>query len=260
MVPGAGRTRAYAPAMAPPGTVRRGPTVSDRVLSPRARRLIGATVVLVLAAGGCGDGDDDDQAADGRATTTTSTTEPAPTSTSTSSTTVAAATTPTTTATTATTPSSSTTSRPFEGGTEQVEIPLPSTTQEVVAHTDLAVTSAGGEERIAFGFDGSLPGVVVEYVEPPVRKSGTGDEVAVEGAALLGIRFEPASSARIDGEDVTRTYTGPERVAGTGGAVAEVVQIGNFEAVYEWVAGLGQQVPFRVEVDEATVTVVVPAG
>lgn len=259
MVPGAGRTRAYAPAMAPPGTVRRGPTVSNHVLSPRARRLAGATVVLVLVAGGCSDdGDGDDQAADGR-TTTTSTTEPAPTSTS--STTVVAATTPTTTATTTTTTASSTTSRPFEGGTEQVEIPLPATTQEVVSHTDLAVTSAGGEERIAFRFDGSLPGVVVEYVEPPVRKSGTGDEVAVEGAALLGIRFEPASSARIDGEDVTRTYTGPERVAGTGGAVAEVVQIGNFEAVYEWVAGLGQQVPFRVEVDEATatVTVVVPA-
>jgi hypothetical protein len=132
----------------------------------------------------------------------------------------------------------------------------------VVAHTGLTVTSGGGEERIAFEFDGALPGVVVEYVEPPVRAAGSGDEVAVEGDALLSIRFEPASSARVDGEDVTRTYTGPERLAGAGGAVAEVVLTGDFEALYEWVAGLGAEVPFRVEVDDAadSVTVVVPAG
>ncbi len=247
--------------MAPPGTAQRGPTVASRVLSARARRLVGATVTVVLAAGGCSGGDDD-EAADGRTTSssTSTTAEPAPTSSS--STTVATATTPTTAATTTTTAASTTTSSPFDGATQRVEIPLPATTHEVVAHTDLGVASGDGEERITFGFDSFLPGVVVEYVERPVREAGSGDEVAVGGDAVLGIRFEPASSARIDGEDVTRTYTGPERVPGTGGSVVEVVQIGNFEAVYEWVAGLGAQVPFRVEADEATatVTVVVPAG
>lgn len=242
-----------------PGTSSDDPTAGDRRPARRAvRRALrcgaGAVVVALLAAG-CGDDEDDAVEQEGSAATTTSTTAEEPASTSTT-----AAAPPSTTSTTVAT-SITTTSRPFEGSTARVELPLPASTQEVVSHTDLTVTSGGGEQRITFGFNGALPGAVVEYVDRPVREAGSGDEVAVAGEAVLSIRFEPASSAVLDGEEVTRTYTGPNRVAGAG-TVLEVVRTGDFEAVYEWVAGLGSEVPFRVEADAdaATVTIVVPAG
>ena len=216
-----------------------------------ASRWGAAVVVVALLAAGCGDDDDEALDQEGSATTSTSAGEPTTTSTT------AATSTTTTTAATSTT----TTTRPFEGSTARVELPLPASTQEVVSHTDLTVTSAGGEQRITFGFDGALPGAVVEYVDRPVREAGSGDEVAVAGEAVLSIRFEPASSAVLDGEEVTRTYTGPNRVAGSG-TVLEVVRTGDFEALYEWAAGLSSEVPFRVEADrdDGTVTIVVPAG
>ena len=38
--------------------------------------------------------------------------------------------------------------------------------------------------------------------------------VEVEGTAFLQIRMEPAASADLSGEEVVRTYTGPDRVRG----------------------------------------------
>ncbi len=256
-VPGAERGRPYDPAMPLSGTSPGDPTATDRRAgrraARRARRCGAAVLVVTLLAAGCSDDEDEAVEQEGSGATTTSTTAEEPTSTTTTA--------PTSTTSTTAAPSSTTTTRPFEGSTARVELPLPASTQEVVSHTELTVTSGGGEERITFGFDGALPGAVVEYVDRPVREAGSGDEVAVPGDAVLAIRFEPASSAVLDGEDVTRTYTGPDRVAGAG-TVLEVVRTGDFEAVYEWVAGLGSEVPFRVEADSAaaTVTIVVPAG
>ena len=247
-----------------PGTASADPTATDRCAARAAARAAarrGAAVAVVfgaLLAAGCGDGGDGDDGAEGlEGSTTTTSASPPGEATSTTTTTSAP---PSTTSTTAT-PSTTTTTRRFEGSTARVELPLPASTQEVVSHTDLTIRSAGGEERITFGFDGALPGAVVEYVDRPVREAGSGDEVDVAGDAVLSIRFEPASSAVLDGEEVTRTYAGPNRVAGAG-TVLEVVRTGDFEAVYEWAAGLGSEVPFRVDSDPeaATVTIVVPAG
>lgn len=212
--------------------------------------------VAVLAAVSCsGDGDGEEQVVrDLEATTTSSTL--AETTTTTTAAPVRSEPEPTTSTTAA-----PTTTQPFDGGTEPVVIPRPATTQDVVAHTGLRVEETGGEARLTFSFDGVLPRVDVRHVERPVRQAGSGEEVAVAGDAVLAIRFEPASSARFDGEEIQRTYAGPDRVAGAGTAT-EVVRTGDFEALYEWAAGLTSRVPFRVEVDEAaaTVTVVVPAG
>ena len=210
---------------------------------------LAATVTMAMTSAGCGD--DDDEVVSEEATTTT-TGEGAGTSTSTTTSAVATTSTSVTTTTTA----------PFDGGTARVELPGPAATDGVVHHTELDVGSSGGEERVTFGFDGGPPGVVVEYVDGPVLESGSGFEVEVEGAAVLTVRFEPAAGARVEGEVVTRTYTGPQRVAGTGGTVAELVRTGDFEAQYEWAIGVASEVPFRVETSDAddTVTVVVPAG
>lgn len=241
----------------------------DRMAPARhAARAVAVAVAaaLCLLAAGCSDGDDESSDADESSASTsssTSTTASTPSTTGGSTTSGPTTATTTTEAPATTTSSSTTTTVAFDGGTDRVEIPRPATTLEVVAHTELQVTGAGGEERITFTFEGSLPGVVVEPVERPVREAGSGDEVAVAGEGLLGVRFEPAASATLDGEDLTRTYTGPNRVPGpSGGNVTEVVKTGDFEAVYEWVVGLAGDVPFRVEVDGAgsTVTVVVPAA
>jgi hypothetical protein len=60
---------------------------------------------------------------------------------------------------------------------------------------------------------------------------------------MLLVRMENASAARIDGEKVTRTYTGPDRVAsaGTPSAVIEAVGVGDFEGVLTWALGLRQR-------------------
>ena len=209
---------------------------------------------MLLLVAACGD-DDDDVSAVPATTTSSSASER---STTTSSAPPSSTTTATSTTTT-TTPSPTT--MPFDGGTARVEVPRPATVTTTVHHTALDVTASGGEERITFTFDGGPPGVVVEYVDRPVRESGSGDEVEVDGGAVLSVRFEPAGGASVDGEQVTRTYPGPNRVPGAGGTVTELVRTGDFEALYEWAIGVTDEVPFRVEVDEAdTVTIVLPAG
>lgn len=159
---------------------------------------------------------------------------------------------------------------PFDGSIDQVVIPRPATTQDVVAHIAIvegaqaARGAAGGSERhLTFRFEGGLPGVTVRYLDRPVRAAGSGDEVAVAGGAVLGIRFEPASGARFGETGFVTTYTGPTRIGFADGApLNEAVRTGDFEAVYEWAIGLDAQVPFRVEADGDTgsITVVVPDG
>jgi hypothetical protein len=212
--------------------------------------------VVLLAAGtlavaGCG-GDDD--AATDDAAVTTSTTDGTTTSTTTTSTTAPTATTQPPASTTSAPTTTPTT--PFEGSIEPVAIPRPSSTTDAVAHLTLAVEAGSDDTRISFRFDGALPGVDVRYVDRPILEDGSGAEVDVEGQAVLSIRFEPAVSARFEGEQLVKTYTGEYRVAGAG-PVTELVRIGDFESVYEWAAGLTGEVPFRVDVDEATSTVAV---
>ncbi len=221
------------------------------VRPPVRSLLVGLGVALSLVLASCTDGGDGGDQVVGEPGSSTST-----------STTVAANTTTTadeeTTSTTAA-PPATTTTVPFDGGTDPVSIPRPATTEDVVAHTDLGITSAPGGERVTFGFDGALPGVEARYVERPVRQAGSGDEVEVAGEAVLAISFSPASSARFDGEDIVRTYDGPDRLEG-GGTVREVVRTGDFEALYEWVLGITSRSPFRVDFDEAasTITIVFP--
>ncbi|HEX2063226.1 MAG TPA: hypothetical protein VHE80_02260 [Acidimicrobiales bacterium] len=104
-----------------------------------------------------------------------------------------------------------------------------------------------GFDRVVFEFDGGPPGSNVGYVERPITEDGSGEPVTVRGAAVLEVRMEPGASARLSGEDVVLTYTGPKRLRPPGTAtVVELVQTGDFEAVLTWVVGTRARAPFKV--------------
>ena len=113
--------------------------------------------------------------------------------------------------------------------------------------TAVRVARQDGFDRVVFEFDGGPPGSRVEYVARPITEDGSGEEVTVEGAAVLQVRMEQAASARLSGENVLLTYTGPKRLRPPGTAtVVELVQTGDFEAVLTWVVGTRQRAPFKV--------------
>jgi hypothetical protein len=114
-----------------------------------------------------------------------------------------------------------------------------------VGHHD----DAGGSfDRVAFEFEGgALPGYQVEYAERPITEDASGKDVAVKGGAVLRVRMEPASGADTASPTppVRQTYTGPDRIAGPGAPVAEVVRSGDFESVLTWVIGTASENGFN---------------
>ncbi len=106
---------------------------------------------------------------------------------------------------------------------------------------------AGDHERVTFTFEGPLPGYRVEYTQRPLVEDGSGDEVAVEGEAVLSVHFEPASGADLSGDQLRMTYTGPRRIEANLAVVREVVRVTDFEANLDWAIGLAAEVPFRVQ-------------
>ena len=107
-----------------------------------------------------------------------------------------------------------------------------------------------GFDRIVFEFENGVPGYSVTYVERPITQDGSGDEVTVGGGAVLQVRMEAASGADLTSGTVRETYTGPERVAGAGGAIVEAVRNGDFEAVLNWAVGVTTKAPFKAYASE----------
>jgi hypothetical protein len=112
---------------------------------------------------------------------------------------------------------------------------------------DVRVAAQAGVDRVVLEFEDALPGYEVATTQPPLIEDGSGDEVRVQGDALLQVRFENAATARIAGERVVPVYTGPDRVrAGGTAVVTEVVDVGDFEGVVTWVIGLRRSSEVRV--------------
>ena len=187
-----------------------------------ARLVLVAPLLLVVA---CADEDADDNVIQSASTTT-----------------VAEGT------TTTTTEAATTTTTAFEGSTTPTS--APGVTSGVALLTDVQVADG----VVTFTFREGTPGFDVQYVEPPITEDGSGAEVQVAGSAHLHVRMEPASGVDLSGEEYEETYTGPERIAGTG-VIAEVVRTGDFEAVLSWVVGLDEQRPYRVEADASMLRV-----
>ena len=99
----------------------------------------------------------------------------------------------------------------------------------------------GGWDRIVFEFEGGLPSAEVEYVQSAVG-CGSGLPVAVQGQAILAVRFEPAAAHDDQGQLTIPSNTVP----GQGGVIVETKAYCDFEAVVQWAVGLKAKQPFKV--------------
>lgn len=141
-------------------------------------------------------------------------------------------------------------------------VSTPTTDRGLLA--SVAATNDGDVDRITFTFEGEgdVPGYRVGYVQRPIIQDGSGDEITVDGAAVLGVHFEPASGFDLSGEG-RQVYSGPNRLDLTTTVVVDVVRVGDFEANLDWAVGVdAADVPFRVRTEgrSVVVEVQVPAG
>ena len=121
----------------------------------------------------------------------------------------------TTTGTTVATDTTATTSSPVLEGAATDPVVVKGTSTDVSLLTDVRAAAHDGYDRLVFQFRNGLPGYDVRYVDRPVVADGSGDEVAVDGGAVLLIRMEPALDADLTQSSAPRTYTGPQRFTPT---------------------------------------------
>ena len=111
-----------------------------------------------------------------------------------------------------------------------------------------------GFDRIVFEFDADgLPQWHVSYIQAPVIHCGSGDEVAVAGAAWLQVRFNGANAHTEAGEGTS----GPARRTPGLPSLRELVRTCDFEAEVTWVAGVATQQPYRPRVLDAPARLVI---
>jgi hypothetical protein len=136
---------------------------------------------------------------------------------------------------------------------------------EIALLTDVSFEAADCVDRITFDFREDLqaaPGYTVEYrpADQALVEDGSGNRIELEGDAYLVVRFEPAATGDLSGEELVITYEGPRRFETDGRYVREVVKSGDFEAVLTWVIGVSEQRPFRVVESSSPPRLVVEVG
>jgi hypothetical protein len=210
----------------------------------RVRRTTVAITAVALIAAGCG-GDDDNGDAASPTVTAAATTSPAATSPPTSvSSTTATPTTAVAASTTRPVGTVPTTTVPFIGTTEATRVAAGGGTALLTA---VRSGVQPGYDRVVFEFDGTgLPGVEVAYAPRPIRADGSGDEVAIEGDAVLVVRMSPAAGVDLSTSTPIITYNGPQRLQPRQANVIEIVRTGDFEGVLTWAIGQRARTPYRV--------------
>ena len=126
----------------------------------------------------------------------------------------------------------------------------PESTPENAYLTGVHVSSSS----VSFVFT-SAPAQVRAGYEPRSRLSecGSGRHVPLRGGAFVVVNFQPSASAKINGEQVVPTYTGPKRLSGPG-PVLETAKTCDFEADLGWAVGVERRLPLSVSEDGDTVT------
>jgi hypothetical protein len=133
--------------------------------------------------------------------------------------------------------------------------------RETMYLTDVSADSAECTAKVTFDFDeGQAPGPGYEAVYEPAStakvEDGSGNPVEIDGDAFLVVRLSPAMTARIDGDQVTKTYTGPKRLPqDPDSAVRDVVKTGDFENMVTWVIGLDEKLPFSTTTTQSQLVI-----
>ena len=194
--------------------------------------------VLALALAGCGSGSNDNEAA-APATTPTST---SPTTTSTSPPSMQ------TVPDCMPSPSASTSPQKSPANANRETMYLESVT-------------TGADEctaKVLFGFEEQAPGPGFEVSYQPADtakiEDASGNPISIDGDAFLVVKLNPAMTAKIDGDQVTKTYTGPRRIAGSD-PITEVVKTGDFEGVVTWVIGLDSKRSFTTKASDSQLAI-----
>lgn len=133
---------------------------------------------------------------------------------------------------------------PEGAATTPVSVPRPN--MEPTGLVGVRTARHEGFDRVVFEFDGALPGYDVQYAQRPITEDGSGNEVAVDGAFVVMVQMDPASTVRFTDSGYEELYTGPDRIPGAGATVTEVVEVGDFEARSSWAVGLADEVDFAV--------------
>lgn len=124
---------------------------------------------------------------------------------------------------------------PKPTSTTPVSTPPAGTTATLTA---VRAAQQGSVDRVVFEFAERIPGYAVRYINRPVTEDGSGNEVTVEGDAVLEVRMEPAH-----GPSFTPATA---RIKPQTSTVTEVVRTGDFEAVVHWVIGVKAKQGFSV--------------
>jgi hypothetical protein len=132
--------------------------------------------------------------------------------------------------------------------------------RETMYLTDVSLDTADCSEKVTFAFEKQAPGpgFDVSYQPANVAKfeDGSGNPIAVAGAAYLVVKLTPAMTAKIEGDHVAKTYTGPRRLTiGDDSIVRDVVKTGDFEGVVTWVIGLDKQRRFTTDASDSQLVV-----
>jgi hypothetical protein len=150
------------------------------------------------------------------------------------------------------TSTSSTCEPPQPGASVAPKLSAAGKSRETRYLTDVSVDTDSDicEALVIFEFERRKhgPGFKVSYEPASIARAqdGSGKPVAIEGSAFLVVRINPAMTAKINGDQVTKTYTGPNRVKGDPPSfVHEVVKTGDFENTVTWVIGLDRVRPFK---------------
>lgn len=130
--------------------------------------------------------------------------------------------------------------------------------RETMYLTNLSLGSDKCSAKVIFEFEQQAPGPGYEVSYQPADtakiEDASGNPVAIAGDAFLVVKLTPAMTAKIDGDQVTKTYTGPRRLQGSG-PIAEVVKTGDFESVVTWVIGLDQKHLFTTDTSDSELVV-----
>jgi hypothetical protein len=196
---------------------------------------LAAIVVVAFTLAGCGSGSNDNEAA---SPTTTST---SPTTTSTSP--------PSMQTVPDCMPSPNASTSPQRSSNEN---------RETMYLTNVTAGADKCTAKVVFGFEERAPGPGFEVSYQPADtakvEDASGNPIAIDGDAFLVVKLNPAMTATIDGEQVTKTYNGPRRLQGTD-PITEVVKTGDFEGVVTWVIGLDSKRSFTTIASDSALVV-----